>query len=148
MGDRSRSRFTFFVWGGGAMNAKYYTLAEARTVLPEVKAYMHLIQAARREILRLRPEALPALEQAARNGGGKAAGELYVHGAQLEQGIKGIQGLGIVVKDIDRGLVDFLGKRNGREVYLCWHDGEDDIAYWHEINGGFGGRRPLDEYVS
>lgn len=130
------------------MNAKYYTLGEARTVLPKVKAYMELIQAARREILRLRPDALPALEQAARNGGGKAAGELFVCASQLEQGVKGIMALGITVKDIDRGLVDFLGQRNGREIYLCWHYGEEDIAYWHELNAGFAGRRPVDEHVS
>ena len=130
------------------MNAKYYTLGEARAVLPKVKALMDLIQAARREIMRLRPEALPVLEQAARNGGGKAAGDLFVSGAQLEQGVKGIMALGITVKDIDRGLVDFLGRRNGREIYLCWHYGEEDIAYWHELNAGFAGRRPVDEYVS
>ena len=69
------------------MNAKYYTLGEARSVLPKVNAYMDLIQAARREIVRLRPEALPALEEAARNGGGKAAGELLACGTQLEQGV-------------------------------------------------------------
>ena len=130
------------------MKAKYYTLGEARAVLPKVKAYMDMIQAARREILRLRPEALPALEQAARNGGGKAAGELFACGTQLEQGVKGITNMGITVKDIDRGLVDFLGQRNGREVYLCWHVGEEDISYWHELNAGFDGRRPVDEYVS
>jgi len=130
------------------MNAKYYTLGEARSVLPKVKAYMDLIQAARREIVRLRPEALPALEEAARNGGGKAAGELLACGTQLEQGVKGIQALGIAIKDIDRGLVDFLGRRNGREIYLCWHYGEEDIAFWHELNAGVAGRRPIDEYVS
>jgi hypothetical protein len=44
--------------------------------------------------------------------------------------------------------VDFLGQRNGREIYLCWHYGEEDIAYWHELNAGFAGRRPVDEHVS
>ena len=130
------------------MNARFFTLAEARATLPKVKEFMKQIQAARREILRLRPDALPALEHAAANGGSKAAGELYVHGLRLEEGVKGIMALGITIKDLDRGLVDFLGKRNGREIYLCWHYGEDDIAYWHELNTGFAGRRPLDEYVS
>ncbi len=46
------------------------------------------------------------------------------------------------------GLVDFLGSRAGREVFLCWHYGEDDIAYWHDINAGFAGRQLLDEQVS
>ncbi len=130
------------------MNARYYTLSEARATLPKVKEYMALIQAARREILRIRPAALPALEKAAQNGGSKEAGELFTHGARLEQGVKGIMALGIVVKDIDRGLVDFLGLRNGREVYLCWQAGEVDIETWHDVNAGFAGRRPIDEYVS
>ena len=130
------------------MNARYFTLAEARATLSKVKDHMAQVQAARQEILRIRPEALPGIEKAATNGGSKAAGELFVYGAQLEQGVKGIMALGIVVKDIDRGLVDFLGLRNGREVYLCWHHGEADIEYWHELNSGFAGRRPIDEYVS
>ena len=78
------------------MNAKYYTLAAARAALPQVKRYMNLIQAARSEILRLRPEALPAIERAAANGGSKASGELLVHGLRLEQGLKGIMGMGIL----------------------------------------------------
>jgi hypothetical protein len=130
------------------MNAKQYTLAQARATLPKVKRYMQEIQAARSEILRLRPAALPAIEKAAQNGGCKEAGELYVHGTRIEHGIKGIAELGILVKDLDMGLVDFLGSRGGREVYLCWHYGEDDIAYWHEINGGFGGRQLLDAEIN
>ena len=130
------------------MNAKQYTLAEAQAALPQVKEYMNLIQAARQEIVRLRPEALPAIEKAAANGGCREAGELFLHGTRMEQGVKGIMAMGITIKDLDRGLVDFLGSRNGREIYLCWHHGEEEIAYWHELNSGFAGRRLLDEYVS
>jgi hypothetical protein len=129
------------------MNAKHYTLAEARATLPQVKRYMHEIQAARSKILHLRPDALPAIEKAAQNGGCKEAGELYVHGTHIERGIKGISELGIVLKDLDMGLVDFLGTRKGRDVFLCWHYGEDDIAYWHEINDGFAGRQLLDDQI-
>ena len=130
------------------MNAKYYTLAEARAALPQVKWYMNLIQAARSEILRLRPEALPAIERAAANGGSREAGDLLAHGLRLEQGLKGIMGMGILVKDLDRGLVDFLGTRHGREIYLCWHHGEEEIAFWHEVNAGFASRHPIDEHVA
>lgn len=129
------------------MKARYFTLEEARATLPRVKAMMDEIQAARREILRLRPEALTVIEKAASNGGNKAAGELTVHAMRLEQGVKGITALGVTIKDIDAGLVDFLGLRNGREVYLCWRHGEAEIGFWHEINSGFAGRRPLDEYI-
>ncbi len=130
------------------MNAKYFTLTQARTALPQVKRHMEEIQAARREILRLRPTALPAIEKAAQNGGCKEAGELFIFGTRIERAVKSILALGVVLKDFDAGLVDFLGTRSGQDIFLCWHYGEDDIAYWHEINSGFAGRRQLDEHVS
>lgn len=129
------------------MSTRYFSLDEARATLPQVKALMEQVQSARREILRVRPDALPAIEKAAANGGNKAAGELSMQAMRLEQGVKNILALGVTVKDIDTGLVDFLGLRNGREVYLCWRYGEDDLAFWHELNTGFAGRHPLDEYV-
>ena len=51
---------------------------------------------------------------------------------------------GIVLRDIDRGLVDFPAVVDGREIYLCWELGEDEVGYWHELEGGYGGREPLD----
>ena len=49
----------------------------------------------------------------------------------------------IVLRDLDRGLIDFPAVREGREVYLCWVDGEDDIAFWHDLDAGYAGRQPL-----
>jgi hypothetical protein len=129
------------------MKSRYFTLDEARATLPQVKALMEQVQVARREILRLRPDALPVIEQAALNGGNRLMGELAVHAMQLEAGVKGIMALGVVLKDVDAGLVDFIGVRNGREVYLCWRYGEEDIHFWHELNAGFAGRRPIDEHI-
>ena len=51
--------------------------------------------------------------------------------------------LEIVVRDIDRGLIDFPALHDGREVYLCWELGEERIGFWHELEAGYGGRRPL-----
>jgi hypothetical protein len=130
------------------MNPRYYTLAEARAALPRVKALMNLAQAARQEILRLRPEVLPALQKAALNGGSREAGEVLVHFQRLESGLKGILNMGILIKDVDTGLIDFLGQRNGRDVYLCWKYGEDDIDYWHDVEAGFAGRRPIDGQIA
>ena len=129
------------------MKARYFTLNEARSTLPQVKTLMEQVQVARREILRLRPDALPVIQKAALNGGNKNMGELAVHVMRLEAGVKGIMALGVVLKDVDAGLVDFVGMRNGREVYLCWRYGEEEIGFWHELNAGFSGRQPVDEYV-
>jgi hypothetical protein len=51
--------------------------------------------------------------------------------------------MGVEVKGIDEGLVDFPSERDGRVVYLCWRIGEPDILYWHEVHTGFQGRQPL-----
>jgi len=53
--------------------------------------------------------------------------------------------LDIEVRDLDVGLVDFLGLREGRVIYLCWSVDEPTLAYWHELNAGYRGRQPLDE---
>jgi hypothetical protein len=129
------------------VNARHFTLAEARDCLPQVKALMEMVQTARQEILRLRPEVWPILQKAALNGGSRQAGELFIHGQRLENGVKGLLTLGIFVKDVDAGLVDFLGKRDGEDIYLCWKHGEEDIEYWHPHHTGFAGRQPIDALV-
>ncbi len=62
---------------------------------------------------------------------------------QLQEYLKEVTDLGILVRDLGRGLVDFPSKREGREVYLCWLRGEERIDYWHETNVGFAARQPL-----
>ena len=57
--------------------------------------------------------------------------------------LAGLRELGLVLRDLDRGLVDFPALRNGREVYLCWEEGEEQIGYWHDLDTGYGGRQPL-----
>jgi len=130
------------------MATRVYTLDEARKVLPRVRRLMGEVQSARAEIMRLRPEAWPALRKAAGNGGNVAAGQLLAHFARLEAGVKGIGQLGVLVKDADSGLVDFVARRRGKEVYLCWRYGEDELAYWHDIEAGFTGRQVIrdDEF--
>ena len=54
-----------------------------------------------------------------------------------------IQDLGVLVKDINLGLLDFPALREGQEVYLCWQYGEGEIAFWHEVEAGFAGRQPI-----
>jgi hypothetical protein len=56
-----------------------------------------------------------------------------------------IQDSGVVVKDLDVGLVDFPSLLDGEEIYLCWKLGEEHVGFWHGIDEGFAGRKPLDE---
>jgi len=64
---------------------------------------------------------------------------------QLSQTVDEIQQTGCVVKDLDTGLVDFPSLRRGEKVYLCWKLGEERIGFWHGIEEGFAGRKPLDD---
>jgi len=57
--------------------------------------------------------------------------------------VEELTGLGVQVKDLDSGLVDFPALRDGEEVLLCWQLGEDEIGWWHTLDGGFAGRQPL-----
>jgi hypothetical protein len=69
--------------------------------------------------------------------------ELTQHLEALQALIDELNEFGCVLKDPDMGLIDFLSLRNGREVYLCWHLGENRINYWHNLDAGFAGRQPL-----
>src|SRR4051812_1273888 len=65
---------------------------------------------------------------------------------ELEALLQEVTALGIEVKDLDRGLIDFRTMRRGREVYLCWMLGEGDrIAWWHDLDTGFAGRRIIED---
>jgi len=65
---------------------------------------------------------------------------------EIEALLREVAELGIEVKDLDNGLIDFRTQRGGEEVYLCWRLGEgDQITWWHTIEGGFAARRPLRE---
>ena len=63
---------------------------------------------------------------------------------KIKQAIEQIQEIGCVLKDLDEGLVDFPALLDGNEVYLCWKLGEERIAFWHGLDEGFAGRKPLD----
>lgn len=58
--------------------------------------------------------------------------------------IREIEDVGILIKNPDLGLVDFYSIRDGQVVFLCWQRGEPEVRYWHTLEGGYGGRRPLE----
>jgi hypothetical protein len=101
------------------------------------------VLAARQRIVDAQPEVWPVLEKAIGNGGSRKAGALVEDFKQVENGVKAIQDLGIFVKDINTGLIDFPALRGDREVFLCWRYDEPAVAFWHELHTGFAGRQPL-----
>jgi uncharacterized protein DUF2203 len=91
-------------------------------------------------------EARKALAEAGRTNGGGRPGRVVSRGfLELRESMLELRALEVVLRDLDRGLVDFPALRGGREVYLCWQEGEPGIGFWHEPDAGFAGRRPLDD---
>ena len=123
---------------------QYFSLQQANETLKIIRPIMDEVQAIRQKILASQPEAWPAIEKSAGNGGNKALSKMVQDFEKLDAFIHQIMDAGAQIKDINTGLLDFSALRDGREVYLCWQYGEDDIAYWHEVEGGFRGRRPLE----
>src|SRR5688572_33218882 len=101
------------------MPKRYYTVEEANAVLPTVRPLVARMLAARQRIVDAQPELWPVLEKAAGNGGSPLATKVLADFEQVQLGVKTIEKMGIVLKDINTGLLDFPAMREGREVYLC-----------------------------
>jgi hypothetical protein len=122
---------------------KHFTLEEARGHLPELRRQFARIQ----ELLTVLQLAQGEMERVLRliqsNGHGSNHPDYGAEIKELQERVADITGQGIEIKNLAQGLVDFPHWRDGEEVYLCWLYGEDDIRYWHTLEGGFAGRRPL-----
>lgn len=126
--------------------SRYFSLPEANETLAAIRPLMDEIQTIRHEILARKPEFWPAMERAAGNGGSQAASKLVEEFERLDALVRQIQATGALFKDINLGLLDFPALKDGREVYLCWKYGENDIAYWHEIEAGYAGRQSIENF--
>ena len=62
---------------------------------------------------------------------------------QIDETIEEILDQGIIVRDVSSGLVDFPSRRDDRDIYLCWIEGEEQVRFWHEIDEGFSYRQPI-----
>jgi hypothetical protein len=123
--------------------ARLFTLQEANDLLEEIRPLVSSLLAAREQVVRLQPSLEPVLEKAVGNGGGQAAGEALELLHQIRRTIEEINSHGVLVKDIQLGLLDFPSEREGRVVFLCWRHGEPNVGHWHEVDAGFVGRKPL-----
>lgn len=124
--------------------AKYFTLVEANQVLQSIRPWFDEIQSIRQEVIAHQSEIWSVMEKSAGNGGHPELSRMVPAFDRLDELIHKIQDLGVLIKDINTGLLDFPALRNGHEVYLCWKYGEGDIAFWHEVEAGFAGRQSID----
>ena len=121
---------------------RHFTLEEARERLPWVAERLAKLRDARERLTDA--EAREALAAGApTNGGGQRGQQVGEAFVELQNGIAEFERAGIILRDLDSGLIDFPSVREGEEVYLCWIDGETDIEFWHHLDAGFAGRQPL-----
>ena len=124
------------------IHSRHYSLEQANAAIGWVRERIERIRAARRQLGD--EEARAALSDAAPGNGGGAPGVVVSEAfLSLRSAMVELQEMDVVLRDLERGLIDFPSLRNGREVYLCLEDGEDEIGYWHDIESGYGGREPL-----
>ena len=129
---------------------RHFTPEEANAELDEVRPLVEQLVATRQEHAAAL-ERQEELEGKIRgNGGGIPPAELASATAEVDGVARRLARLvdeitehGAQVKDLDTGLIDFPALRHGETVLLCWQLGEDEIAWWHRVEDGFAGRRPL-----
>ena len=152
---------------------RYYSIDAANAAVPELDGIVGVLAEQRAELVRLRDEVLAA--SGAGDGSTTAVADranrpdapeilretpldppivddlrltrLRMQGLidQMAAGVARIDALGLTLRDIEHGLVDFPALVAGRQVWLCWQRGETVIGYWHGLDTGFSGRRPLAE---
>jgi hypothetical protein len=129
---------------------RIFTPDEANAALTELQPLVEELVAAKRALDEAQERADDVTSRISGNGGGLPPAQLAeVHdlvnrrATALAKTLEQIQSLGVVVKDLDSGLVDFPSVRDGEDVLLCWQLGEDEVAFWHRYEDGYAGRRPI-----
>ena len=132
------------------MAERHFTPEEANALLEQVRPVAESLVAHRRAFTVAAARRARLTQRISGNGGDFDPQEPSELDEQLQQEaeavartVEELQGLGVLVKDLDRGLVDFPALRGGEEVLLCWQVGEGEVAFWHGLEEGFAGRKPL-----
>ena len=118
-------------------------MQEANALLPKLKELLEDVARHRDSLRENAPHMEPILRSSGANGGGRTGSEYGVEAYNLYLAVERIRELGVILKDLDMGLLDFPHEREGRVVFLCWHPPEERVAFWHEIEAGYAGRQPL-----
>ena len=121
---------------------KHYTRDEARALLPKLRQWLAKLKEFGQRLRQL-DERVKSMVEPGRDIGGETVNKWIRTMADVQQIGAEFRQREIQLKDLERGLVDFPAIIGGREVFLCWEDGEDDIEFWHELDTGYAGRERL-----
>jgi hypothetical protein len=128
-----------------------FTPAEANTALSQVRPVAERLVALRARMRELERAQNTLVTAIGGNGGGYAVNDLNAAQSELTTlaeavvaCVERLEEIGVVLKDLDTGLVDFPAVRRGEDVLLCWRVGEAEVGFWHGLDEGFAGRKPVD----
>jgi hypothetical protein len=123
-----------------------YTIDEANALMPEVRAVLLQMAVEQARLERTHQQMHQRLEGNGDPASHEAADQLEVQMTEIAEGIQTLQAhvnaKGIVVRDLEMGLVDFPAEREGRRVWLCWRLADPTVAFWHGTDEGYASRRP------
>jgi hypothetical protein len=123
---------------------RHYTVEQANAARDWVAERVHWIRDAHARLVALGPRATEAIDGLDPLAGGSYPGRGIARSlVELSRALGELEAVEVIVRDVERGLVDFPAIREGEEIYLCWLLDEDEITFWHQPDAGFAGRRPL-----
>ena len=131
------------------MESDQFTLDEANALVPWLQEKFLDLELRRQQYLAAQKRFDEIVHDPTKNGStpdpelAEVAASVKSLAAQVEDTVQEILDRGIILRDVSSGLVDFPSQRDGREVFLCWIGGEEEIRFWHETNFGFEHRQPL-----
>lgn len=121
---------------------KHYSLDEARALLPEIRQWLEKLKELSQRLRKL-DERISSMMARGNDIGGETVNNWIRAMAEIQRIAAEFRQREILLKDLERGLVDFPAIIGGREVFLCWEEDEEDIEFWHELDTGYAGRERL-----
>jgi hypothetical protein len=121
---------------------QHYTRDEARALLPRIRKWLKQLSALRQKLSDY-DQRMARLMAGGNDLGGETVNQWVRVAADVKATLAEFQRREIQIKDLDRGLIDFPAILDGKEVFLCWEQDEEDIEYWHDLQSGYAGRERL-----
>ena len=121
---------------------KHYTRDEARALLPQIRQWLEQLNRHRRDLERF-DKRLGGLTADGHDIGGETVNNRIRTLAAMQEILAEFLRREIIIKDLERGLIDFPAIIGDREVFLCWEQDEEDVEFWHDLDTGFSGRERL-----
>jgi len=122
---------------------KHFNLEEANQLVPQFTQYFDEIFTLHDIMKKGRKQKELVTQGLSKNGGWSKSAEYLENSFKVSKILDKILGTGAVVKDLQRGLIDFPHLSEGKEIFLCWEMGEKEIKFWHDLESGYPGRQPL-----